>query len=102
MSNDGKISDGALWATEYRRQYTAVRAALRSLQLQAEHRSSGRISNAVKALSHEFEMVTAAFKALNTPAPQETAPNPNGDYIPATDRRPYGRREFLQELKGDR
>jgi len=102
MGRDPKLNDGTLWATEYRRQFSAVRAALRSLQLQAEHRSRGRTSNAVKALSHEFEMVTAAFKALNTPKPQETTPNPNGDYIPATERRPYGRREFLQELKGDR
>ena len=100
MGSEPKLNDGNLWATEYRRQFSAVRAALRSLQLQAEQRLTGRPSGAVKALSHEFEMVSLAFKALNTPKPSDH--DPNGEYIPAKTGRPAGRREFLQELKGDR
>ena len=40
------------------------------------------------------------FAALNTPKPSNH--DPNGDYIPAKGGRPAGRREYLQEVRGDR
>nr|BDD45714.1 hypothetical protein 18 [bacterium] len=89
------ISDGAIWAREYQRQLLGVKGALRSLQLQAEERTTkdGPTSKTVKSMTHTFEMVAIAFKALNTPKPE-----PKGeDYLP----NPRGRREFLAELKGD-
>jgi len=86
-------SDGALWQAEYRRQLLSIKAALHSLKLQTDQRRNEKpVSRAVKQMAHQFEMVDIAFKALNTPDPED-----NVD--PGVILGPKGRREFLSDLK---
>lgn len=85
-----------MWQQELRRQFLSIRAALRSLQLQAEEQQKKNPrGKAVKALARHFAAIDTAFDAMSITEVDE--PSTGGIY--QVDAR--GRREFLAELKGD-